>query len=125
MRVVYTTSSLALAVLEVLAYRKATKPLSPRHLFTVELQAHQITHLQPAELPPDWNAYPHPESTQHLGDVWVEARTSLALAVPSVLAPPEVNVMLNCAHPDFFQLTVNGPETFPLNPRLVPDVSSQ
>lgn len=121
-RVVYTTSSLALAVLEVLAYRKATKPLPPRHLYTLELQERHITRLEAADLPADWDAYPHPESTQRLGDAWVQAGTSLALAVPSVLTPPEVNVMLNCSHPNFLQLTVYGPETFPLNPRLAPDV---
>lgn len=118
---VYTTSSIALAILEVLAYRKATKALPPRHLYTIELDDAQVRWLEPDELPEDWNAYPHPESTQILGDAWVGAGETLGLAVPSVLAPPEVNVMLNCAHLDFAGLDIHGPEVFPVNPRLAPD----
>ena len=122
-RVVYTTSSIALAVLEVLAYRKAKKPLAPRHLFEVTLREDQVRWLRPEELPEDWNSYPHPASTQVLGDVWVRAGETVGLAVPSVLAPPEVNVMLNCSHSDFALLEVIGPELFPVNPRLSPDAS--
>jgi hypothetical protein len=41
--------------------------------------------------------------------------------VPSVLAPQEHNIILNCVHPDFESLTIKGPEEFPFNPRLTPD----
>lgn len=123
-RVVYTTSSIALTVLEVLAYRKTKRPLEPRHLYRVTLQESQVRWVQPDELPKDWNTYPHPESTQQLGDAWVQAGEALGLAVPSVLAPPEVNVMLNCLHPDFRWLQPRGPEVFPINPRLAPDASN-
>ena len=87
-RVVYTSPSIALAVLEVLAYRKARVPLPTRHLFRVTLEADHITWIPPAHLPPDWMTYPHPASTQALGYAWVTTGTTLALAVPSVLAPP-------------------------------------
>lgn len=120
-RVVYTTSSVALAVLEVLAYRKAKKPLTPRQLYSVTLQETRVCRLRPDELPEDWNSYPHPESTQLLGDAWVRAGKTVGLAVPSVLAPPEVNVMLNAEHPDFSSLEIEGPELFPIDPRLAPD----
>lgn len=121
MRVVYTTSSIALALLEVLAYRPAMKALPPRHLYTVELEDAKVRWLEPDALPDDWNAYPHRESTQELGDSWVTAGETLGLAVLSVLAAPEVNVMLNCLHPDFAHLKILGPELFPVNPRLMPD----
>lgn len=123
MRVVYTSSSVALAVLEVLAYRKARRPLTPRHLYTVRLGAAQVRRLGEHELPADWRDYPYPERTQALGDAWARAGATLALAVPSVLAPPEANVMLNCAHPDFRGLNVEGPEPFPVSPRLPPGAS--
>ncbi len=120
---VYTTSSIALAVLEVLAYRKAKKPLAPRHLFEVMLRETQVRWLDSNDLPDDWHSYPHAESTQQLGDTWVQVGETVGLAVPSVLAPPEVNVMLNCRHPDFASLGISGPKQFPINPRLLPDVS--
>lgn len=40
-----------------------------------------------------------------------------------MLAPPEENVMLNLAHPDFEHLDVEGPEPFPVSPRLTPDAA--
>ena len=121
MRVVYTSSSIALAVLEVLAYRKARMPLTSRLLYRVTLDDDHVTWLQPAQLPDDWMAYPHPASTQALGDAWVKTGNTLALAVPSVLAPQEHNIILNCSHPDFASLQIAGPEEFPFNPRLTPD----
>jgi RES domain-containing protein len=124
-RVVYTSSSVALSVLEVLAYRKARKPLTPRHLYTVQLTEAQLRRLVPRDLPDTWQSYPYPTSTQVLGDAWVTAGETLALAVPSVLAPPEVNVMLNCAHPDFNELDIAGPAVFPISPRLTPDVREE
>ena len=120
-RVVYTSSSLSLALLEVLAYRRALRPLAPRHLYTVTLNESQVTRLALHDLPETWTHYPHSEPTQRLGDAWVKAGETLALAVPSVLAPPETNLMLNCAHPEFAALKVAGPEAFPINPRLAPD----
>ena len=107
--------------MEVLAYRKVRRPLEPRHLYTITLDEHQVTRLGPHDLPEGWTAYPHPEATQRLGDLWVQAGETLALAVPSVLAPPESNMMLNCAHHDFRKLEVTEPEDFPINPRLAPD----
>jgi RES domain-containing protein len=120
-RVVYTSASMALAVLGVLAYRKARAPLPARHLCRVTLEADHMTWVPPAYLSPDWMAYPHPASTQAIGDAWVTTGATLALAVPSVLAPPEYNILLNCAHLDFAHLRIDGPEAFPFNPRLTPD----
>ncbi len=118
----YASSSLALAVLEVLAYRKARRPLTPRHLYRVSLNDAQIAHNKTQELPDDWMTYPYPQSTQALGDAWAAARETLALAVPSVLAPHDHNIVLNCAHPDFTNLNIEGPEVFPISPRLTPDL---
>jgi RES domain-containing protein len=120
-RVVYTSSSIALAVLEVLAYRKARKPLPPRHLYRVTLDQDDVMWLQSAHLPNDWMVYLHPAGTQAIGDAWVNSGTTLALAVPSVLAPQEHNIVLNCGHPGFARLQIEGPEEFPFNPRLTPD----
>lgn len=121
-RVVYASSSVALAVLEVLAYRKAAKPLSPHYLYSVIVADAQIEWLEPSELPKNWRDYPYPDTTQRNGDAFVEAQESLALVVPSVLVPKEHNVVLNCAHPEFATLAIGEREDFPINPRLTPDV---
>ncbi len=58
--------------------------------------------------------------TGPIGDTWVATRTSLALQVPSAVAPHHVNYLLNPAHPDFPTLTIAAPEPFALDPRLLP-----
>lgn len=55
--------------------------------------------LRPDQLPEDWMAYPHPESTQAIGDRWVNSGETPGLAVLSVLAPQESNPVLNPMHP--------------------------
>lgn len=58
-------------------------------------------------LPDDWRVEPASTSTAEIGDNWLEDRSSLALAVPSVVAPRETNYLINPEHPDF-QALANG-----------------
>lgn len=48
------------------------------------------------------------------GDAWVRETRSVALRVPSVVAPESFNVLLNPDHPDFRQVGVEplGPFSF-------------
>jgi RES domain-containing protein len=94
-------------------------------LFRVILPDRQLRRIIAETLPEDWNAYPYPESTQLVGDAWMERGEAVALAVPSVLAPQEHNVVLNCEHPAFADLRIEGPEDFPFDPRLAPDARWQ
>jgi RES domain len=44
------------------------------------------------------------ETSRSFGDDWIAAQTSLALRVPSVVAPHSWNYLLNPAHPEFCNL---------------------
>lgn len=98
---VYGAGSQALARLEALMHLNDSAVM--RHFVMIELQLgdEQILTLPPARLPEDWRREPAPATTAWLGDHWLESGQSLALAVPSVLVPHEVNYLLNPRHPGF------------------------
>lgn len=53
-------------------------------------------------LPADWNQFPYPASTQTVGAAWLASNRSLALKVPSVADPLQVDhcIIINPLHPE-------------------------
>ena len=98
---VYVASSESLAALEVLVHLGRREPLPRYVLFEVRMPAESIVHLDDNALPSNWRDPIPPAATAEIGDAWLASGKHLALAVPSVVVPREVNYMLNPAHPDF------------------------
>jgi RES domain-containing protein len=69
--------------------------------------------------PKDWNALPFGDSGRDAGDKWVREKKSVALLVPSVVLPAENNLLINPLHADFSKLNIHGPETDPIDRRLL------
>ena len=106
-RIIYTSSSLALALLEILV------------------------HIQPDQIPDDyWYVIAEfsedlveildivPEDTQMAGSKWLSDRgRSAILQVPSVIVP-ENNFLLNPEHTDFSQIRWSEPTPLQIDPRL-------
>ena len=83
--VLYTAESGALAILEVLQY---TDVHDIRNFSMLVLEAPDAAPIQQIEwqaLPPGWNQFPYPASTQELGQRWLEAGNALLLRVPSAV----------------------------------------
>lgn len=118
--VVYAASSAALALLETLVHVDRAELLRADYVAVpLQIPGSVAEWLDPAGLPADWRAWPHPTSTRALGTAWFDARRSAALVVPSVVVPHEWNVLLNPIHPDFQRIEVGAPEPFPVDARLV------
>jgi RES domain-containing protein len=63
-----------------------------------EVPEADVTALEP--LPPGWDdPPPYHDTVQAVGDAWVKAGASLALAVPSALLPTRRNLLINPRHP--------------------------
>ena len=73
---------------------------------------------RPERPPKGWRAEPPGPPSMRVGSNWLRERRSVALAVPSVLVPQEVNVLLNPAHPDFVLLKIERPKRFEFDPRM-------
>jgi len=117
-RLVYLSESLAGATLEWFAYALNAKPGREYVYFEVSAPTEAVLELEPQSLPQDWNLYPHPVSTQAIGDEWVARSASLLLRVPSVLVPESYNFLLNPQHLSFSQLTWSEPRALWLDGRL-------
>lgn len=98
---VYLAGSESLALLEVMVHLDDYSLLHHYALLQVPLPETSLLYLPADQLPRDWRAEPAPASTAELGDAWLSNATSLALAVPSVVVPRELNYLLNPAHPQF------------------------
>lgn len=117
-RVVYLSSSLALAALELLAQLDGDELGRPLAAIPVVLDPARRLCVDADELPAGWDAPEGVLHTRFVGDSWVRRQMSPVLAVPSRLVPVERNYLLNPAHPDAGAVTIG--EALPF--RFAPDL---
>jgi RES domain-containing protein len=111
---VYTASSIALAVLEILVHARFEKVLVGRYnLFAVHISVDLILESAPPK------EVQRLANTQSIGDAWANARSHPVLSVPSILTG-EPNYLLNPEHKDFGQLTIGEPKLFTFDQRFFP-----
>ena len=118
-RAVYASASKSLAVLEVLVHLDVGRPLPRLVAFRFDVDSKVIEQLATVQLPRHWRTSRGLLATQQIGDQWLASGRALALAVPSVIVPEELNYLLNPAHPAFDRLRFGRSIPFLLDPRLV------
>ena len=116
--VVYTSSSRALAMLEILAHFNAEDIVRTQFRIIEVIVPDECIHKPKGRMPKDWKVFPAPVSTRMIGDRWMLRNESVAMAVPSALVPKEYNYLLNPGHPDFRQLVIKKPEPIEFDLRL-------
>jgi RES domain-containing protein len=108
----YCSSSLALACLEVLVH-VAPEEIPPDYVYSAgELTADP----EIADFAGDLAAE---DATRRFGHSWATSGRSLAILVPSVIIPVEGNVLLNPVHPAFGEVCWQDPRPFGFDPRLL------
>jgi RES domain-containing protein len=125
-RMVYTSSTISLAVLEILIHLQEASLLSSYSLISASFDDAFVERLDHSVLPDGWRAYPAPSELQRIGDEWVRSQRSAVLEVPSVIVERESNYLLTPAHPDFSSVVIGEPEPFTFDVRLLagPDDTS-
>ena len=119
--VVYMSSHISLAVLELLVHTDSDLIPNDLEVFEIEIpDAISLETIDPARLPPDWRTIPNHPECQLRGDAWLVAGTSAVLAVPSAVVPEEMNYLLNPLHPDAGLVHVIDSQPFTFDPRLLP-----
>lgn len=118
-RVAYGSSTIALAVLEVLVQTRSPEELSFFSLASADVPDEFVTVFSIADLPPGWRDEKVGPPSMAIGDAWKRNGASAALAVPSAIVIAERNYLLNPEHPDFTRLTIHPPEPFAFDPRLL------
>lgn len=117
-RAVYTSSTIALATLEILVHLDSTVPLPAYRLIEATIPESLVTAIETKSLPSNWRQYPAPPELHVIGDDWLHRQDSAVLKVPSALVAVEYNYLINPQHPDFPKITIGTPVSFPVDPRL-------
>lgn len=116
-RVAYTATHASLALLEMLVHIDRQDVPADYVLMTFELADSQVR--TASALPDGWDAYPYQQAAQAVGDAWLLADASLALAVPSAIVPEERNILVNPAHPAFGRIRHIATRPVGLDDRLL------
>ncbi|MEK6804343.1 MAG: RES family NAD+ phosphorylase [Nitrospirota bacterium] len=118
--VIYTSSTLSLAVLECLVHLNPSKiPDDLVYVVADVPDSVTITSVDIATLPAGWNAMTLQPVTQTIGTQWAEAAQSAILQVPSGVIHQESNYVLNPHHAEFAAISWSLPVPFSFDPRLI------
>jgi RES domain-containing protein len=117
--VVYVSSSLALAAMEMLVHLQSVNLLAKYRMRRVSFHERLVMAMDADRLPPKWRISPPSKEVQRVGDDWVASGKSAVLRVSSALLPQESNYILNPAHTDFSRIIFGPPEAFIFPPRVI------
>jgi RES domain-containing protein len=119
--ITYCATSPSLCVLEKLVHIEDPALLPPLTMVTYEMPDDaEIEIVSLDHLPEDWRL--REGLTQQMGDAWHQGRSSSLLRVPSAIVPvassPDLNVLINHAHPAVAAIKIVAADPFVLDPRL-------
>ena len=118
--VIYTSESRALAALEFYVHLSRAVILPGLSVVSIEIPDSVFRkEINAIDLPKDWRIYPAPPELAVVGAKWVRLRESLLLHVPSVIMPPERNVLINPVHPEMKKVQIIEIEEYVLDQRLI------
>ena len=118
--VIYTGSSRALSVLELVVHRASISLESSYKLLVIEINATE-NDIQTVELlPENWHSLDYYTTLQSIGSEWYQSQKKLLLKVPSAIISKEYNYIINTSHPDFLtKVRILEKEDFNWDKRLL------
>ncbi len=103
-KVVYCSESIALCTLEWLAHNGLSVSGFNYYRYSIEIADKLIAKFSPTELPATWQSTPATEVTRDFAEDKLFCTDKyLAMAIPSVLIPEELNLVINPLHTAFTQ----------------------
>ncbi|MCY7410913.1 MAG: RES family NAD+ phosphorylase [Chitinophagales bacterium] len=118
--VIYTSSHISLAVLEIIANTSLFHLPKHMQLLTLEVSNNATNEeFKQKNLPLDWKEFPSNTSTHLIGDRWLIEKRSLLLKVPSVIITTEHNWLINPLHTEMKKVKIKKIEDFPIDERVL------
>ena len=103
--VIYAAESLSLATLEIIVHLENELLLYNRFVkIPLTFESSLVFTLPRKKLPQDWDSLPPSESTQKMGQKWIEQVKCAILKIPSTVIREEHNFLINPAHPDYSEI---------------------
>lgn len=116
---IYTAANRSLAMAEVSVHLTLATLPDDYLMLTVYLPDDiSIQKLTEKNLPPDWNAFPHPNSTQAVGDKFVAENKYCVLQTPSAVTRGDFNLLINPHHSEFSKIKIIASDKFPFDKRI-------
>jgi RES domain-containing protein len=117
---IYTAESLSLAALEIIVHLEREQLLYNRFVkIPVIFESSLVYPLSRKKLPKDWDSLPPSDSTQKIGQKWIEQTKHAILKIPSTVIREEHNFLINPVHPDFAAIEFGEPQRFEFDERLI------
>jgi RES domain-containing protein len=118
--VVYTSSTRALAALELLVHFGLDQAPEELLLLSIHIPDSILPdRISSDALPSRWQTESAFESCRRIGKDWLASAEQLALQVPSAVVPEEFNLLLNPRHPAFAEVGTASARPFTFDPRLL------
>ncbi len=119
LELIYTASNRSLAMAEVAVHLTLATLPHDFKMVTIEIPDDiKLLQLEIADLPHNWNAFPHLQSSQTIGDQFVLDGTFCLLRLPSAVTKGDYNVLINPNHVDFKRIRIIDAEPFPFDQRI-------
>ncbi|MBL7773733.1 MAG: RES family NAD+ phosphorylase [Chitinophagaceae bacterium] len=116
---IYTAQNRSLAMAEVAVHLTLATLPDDYVMLTIDIpESIKCKQLTEANLPIDWQNFPHPSSTQVIGRDFVAENEYCVLIIPSVVTQGDFNVLINPNHKDFTKITVTNIDKFPFDKRI-------
>ncbi|QHT65837.1 RES family NAD+ phosphorylase [Rhodocytophaga rosea] len=116
-RIIYTSESVSLAKLEILANYRIIPP--NMHLLTLKIPDKiPVQTIDVTLLPQNWQDINYPEALAEIALTWIKGLEYACLRVPSAQSVNEYNVLLNPLHQDHSKIKILKTEPVFFDPRL-------
>jgi RES domain-containing protein len=116
---IYTAANRSLAMAEVAVHFSISTLPDDYLMMTVFIPDDiEIMVLTVSDLPSEWNKFPHPTSTQAIGDKFVAENRFCILKIPSAVTKGDYNYLINPNYSDFFRIKIAFMEKFPFDRRI-------
>ncbi|MEO9967896.1 MAG: RES family NAD+ phosphorylase [Reichenbachiella sp.] len=100
--VIYTSSSISLCALELLAHTGGIRPAGNFSILHIQIDAaDSLFEISAENLPAHWQGIHSYSFTQEIGSAWFDSRETLMMKIPSAIITQEHNYILNVEHPKF------------------------
>jgi RES domain-containing protein len=116
---IYTAANRSLAMAEVAVHFSISTIPEDYVMITIYIPDDiSMKKIDVSELPPLWNAFPHPQSTQVFGDKFILENRYCVLQIPSSVTQGDYNLLINPNHVEFKRISIIDIRKFSFDQRL-------
>lgn len=117
--ILYLATNRSLAMAEVAVHLTLATLPADNTLVTIYIPDDiSLAKLTTNELPANWNSFPHPATTQSIGDQFIADNKFCVLQIPSSVVRGEFNLLINPFHPEFRKIKILTVEKFLFDKRI-------